>query len=267
MDKKDGLAKTENTDLATQDDFEVSLERPDFTPLGGRSGTEHLTKDDVQMPRMGLAQQMSPELVDSDPKFIEGLRIGTLFNNLTGQIYGVGPIKFCVVRADKPRYVEFIPREAGGGIKDPNVPANDPRTQFGPNGEMPVATKFYDFVVMLLPSKELIALSFKSTGLKVAKQLNGLIQARGTDIYEGVYQLGTTMTQNAKGRFAIFNVKNAGWFPKTAEGKEMHDYAKDTHHALIGKNIIIDLDTDPNADPDAFDVEHLETSGGDVSKM
>ncbi|MCG3775746.1 MAG: hypothetical protein JW395_2590 [Nitrospira sp.] len=224
-------------------------DRPSFIEVGDHSGMEHLTRDDIQMPRMGLAQQMSPELIDGDAKYVDGLKMGMMFNNLTQQIYGVGPLEFCVVRADPPRWVEFNPREAGGGIKDPNVPAHDPRTAFGPNGEHPLATKFYDFVVMLLPSRELIALSFKSTGLKVAKQLNGLIANRNAALYTGRYSLMTNMVTNPKGRFAVFQVKNAGWVPDEAT----HTYAKECFNAMKDRVLKIDRE-----DADTFDVEDLE---------
>lgn len=240
--KKDELVKRETTELI----------RPDFIPVGDQAGTEHLTREDIQMPRMGLAQQMSPEIADGDPKYIDGLRFGHLFNNLTGQVYGTGPLDFTVVRADPPRWVEFIPREEGGGVRDPNVPYGDPRTQFGEAGTPPIATKFYDFVVMLLPSRELIALSFKSTGLKVAKQLNGLMAMRNAPIYAGKYLLATTITQNTKGRFAIYIVKNAGWIQE----HDTFEYAKSLFEKLRGKALHIEREA-PIED-DSFDVETLE---------
>jgi hypothetical protein len=189
---------------------------PDFIEAGD-AGFENITKDDVQMPRLALAQQMSPQLNKKNPGFIEGLGVADMFNSLTGENYGSGPLQFMVLRFDKPRWVEFVPREEGGGIKDFNVPANDPRTTFGPNGESPIATKFYDFIVMLLPNFEVIALSFKSTGLKAAKTLNSLMMTRKTKDgkraahYTGVYEVSTDMTKNAKGEFAVYTIKNAGW--------------------------------------------------------
>jgi len=243
---KQELVKVESQALDT---------RPDFIQTGDRSGTEHITREDIQMPRIGLAQSLSPELVDGDPKYIEDLKLGNMFNNLTGFVYGNGPLDFIVVRADPPRWVEFIPREEGGGVKDPNVPADDPRTQFGENGELPIATKFYDFIVMILPSRELVALSFKSTGLKVARQLNGLIAMRNAPVYAGKYRITSMMTQNAKGRFAIFVVKNAGWAPDP----DTYQYAKDVSENLAGKKVVIDYEQ--TEDPTDFDPNKLEREG------
>jgi hypothetical protein len=188
--------------------------RPDFIKQDDRRGTEHLTKDDLQMPRVALAQKMSPQLDKDSPKYIDGLEMGDLFNNITGYVYGKGPIEFTVVRADKPRGMEFKPMEEGGGIIDFNVPLDDPRMHFGPEGEKPTATKFYDFLVMLLPSTELAVLSFKDSGIKVAKQLNTLISMRNAACFAGNYALSSSKDQNAKGTFAVYQVKNAGWVTK-----------------------------------------------------
>lgn len=221
----------------------VADDRPDFIEFGDRSGTEHIGKDDLQIPRLALAQLSSPELIEDDAKYIPGLKFGDLFNTLSQEVYGVGPLKFSVVRADPPRYVEFHPLEQGGGIKDPNVHPDDLRTKFGPNGEKPVATKFYDFVVMLHgPKREFVALSFKSTGLKVAKILNGLIFDRKSPLYAGVYQLMTSTAKNTKGRYAVYQVKNAGW-----PDAETYAFVKEAASVWADKEIIIDREHDADS--------------------
>jgi len=190
---------------------ETGISVPAYVRTGDTRGTEHIHREDLQMPRLGLAQGLSPQLMPGDPNHIEGLSVGQMFNNLTHENYGRGPLEFVVVRADPPRGIEFFPLEQGGGIKDFNVPLNDPRMLFGADGEKPVATRFYDFIIMLLPTQELIALSFKSTGIKVAKQLNALIKLRNAPLFAGKYKLASVMTKNKAGTFAIFQVANAGF--------------------------------------------------------
>jgi hypothetical protein len=235
---------------------------PDFLKDEKSAGLEHVTKDDTQMPRLALAQQMSPEVNPGNAKYMEDLKSGDMFNSLTGQIYGRGPLTFTVLRADPPRWVEFIPREQGGGVKDPNVPFGDPRTAFQPGGRPPIATKFYDFIIMLLPSRELVALSFKSTGLKIARQLNGLMQARQKPIYAGNYLLQSVPTQNARGSFFIYGVRNA--IPAWATVVEDYKQREEIFHALRGKVIEIDRgehDSDIPSNGDdgtSFDPAELE---------
>jgi hypothetical protein len=191
----------------------TAVARPSFM-TGTGAGKDHLTKEDLLIPRLALGQGLTPQVAEQK----EGFAVGVLFNSVTEKLYGKGPIQFCILRADKPRFIQFRPREEGGGVVDMNVPANDPRTQFGANGEKPVATKFYDFLVMVLPLEDsnnpmdnVMALSFKSTGLKVAKRLNSLLSMREGDLYEAVYTVSTGIEKNQKGIYAVYKVENAGW--------------------------------------------------------
>lgn len=228
--KKDEMVK-KNSDL------------PAFIKTGSVEGTEHITKDDLQMPRLALAQSMSPQCQEGGPKHVDGLKMGMMFNNLTEEIYGKGPIEFIIVRADKPRGIEFNPIEDGGGIKDFDVPVDDPRMKFGPDGQKPTATKFYDYVVVLYPSMEVIALSFKGTGLKVARTLNGLIKLRRLPIYAGKYQLSTAIETNKMGTYAVFAVKNAGHVPD----EETYNFCEAVYQDIKDKVITIER-TDEDAD-------------------
>lgn len=205
--------------VATTGTAETSLERPSFMKDAEGRGLEHLTKDDLQIPRLALAQGLTPQVAEGK----EGFTTGVMFHSVSERIYGKGPLRFAIIRADKPRFVEFIPRELGGGVKDMNVPASDPRTQFGKDGSKPLATKFYDFFIVLLPMNfedvmdNVISLSFKSTGLKVARGLNMLMarrrvmNGRKTDIFEHVYEVKSIVQKNSKGIFANYEVQNAGF--------------------------------------------------------
>lgn len=202
-------------EIAKQNGETAVAVRPDYLKKGDIRGAEDLDRNDIQLPRIALAQGLSPQIQKGDPKYIPGLELGDMFNTLTGEVFGQGPIEFTVVRRDKPRYVEFNPLERGGGVKDPNVPADDSRTQFGPNGEKPVATKFFDYVILMLPLNgenplsTLIALSMKGTALKVARQLNTLMKFRNAPIFAGKYTLTAGTAKNSKGTFATYVIKNS----------------------------------------------------------
>ena len=218
-------APVENKALATANalGIVVSEEAPDFIETGTK-GTEHITKDDVQMPRLAVAQKMHKEVDPSEDKYIDGLKVGDFFNTVTKEIYGPGPLYFMILRADPPRYIEFKPLSEGGGVVDFNVPPDDPRTKW--NGQKkPVATKYYDYVVMLLrePAEkggevrlEEVAISLKSTAIKAAKHLNTLFKTRKkkgqpVPIYSGVYSVLSVDDENPKGKFKNFQFDNAGW--------------------------------------------------------
>lgn len=257
-----------------------ALARPDFIKKGDFRGTEDLTKDDLQLPRIGLAQGLSPQLLEGNPKYIPDLKIGDMFNNLTGKILGRGPFEFTVVRRDKPRGIQFNPLSEGGGIKDFNVPLTDPRMNFGPNGEKPLATKFFDFVLVFLPVNlddpfsNLIALSLKSSGLKVARELNTYMKMRSAPTFAGKYTLTSAMETNKKGTFAVFKVKNSSVEDESTDKGRPGWVSQEVYNAmeLVYEGIkdrVIDIEREPGSD-DGDDIPDLTggaAAGGSPVEM
>ena len=164
------------SDLVKQGEQGLANIPEDLRRDAGR-GTENIGPDDVRPPRILICQAGSPYRKPDDAKQIPGLNELDIFNDLSGEIYGRGPLKFVVINTMRPRYIHFAPMDQGGGIIDFDVPPSDPRTQFstGSDGRRmkPVATMFRDFLVWLPENQELAVLSFKSTQLSVAVQLNG----------------------------------------------------------------------------------------------
>jgi hypothetical protein len=221
MTKKNELAAAtqEATDLVP-----VGSELPAWIPKADVAlGAEHMTKDDARIPRLALAQGLSHQMLRGDPLYIEDLKIGDAFNDLTNEIYGES-VQIAVVRADPPRYIEFADDRS---IVDPNVRADDPRTQFttdeAGNRIPPVATKFYDYVVLIGPGMEPVAFSCSKTAIKhTAQRLNGLLRARPIPIFSCRYKLNSKMMKNDEGSWAVFSVEQAGFLDeesyKKAEG-------------------------------------------------
>jgi hypothetical protein len=249
------LAKTqpEPSDLAEMPEGTLAT-RPDWIDPTDRSGTEHLTKEDMQLPRLALAQLQSPQLNARDPRYIEGLAFGDVYNNLTNEILREKRFHVVILRTDPPRGIEFAPYESGQGVIDMNVPANDPRMRFtvGPDGKSakPRATKFYDYLVMTLPIDpgnpmgNVVALSLKGSCLKTAKQLNGLLKSC-PPVYARTYVLVASESSNAKGRFAVWNVAPGPWL-----GKDLGAVAKELHEALKDRKVEFDAEAEPPVDPD-----------------
>lgn len=248
------------------------MERPAFIPVGDTRGTDHITKDDLRLPRLALAQGITLQVaegkngVDANGVVVPFIT-GVMFNSFTEEIYGKGPLDFFIIRGDKPRGIEFFPRETGGGVKDMNVPLNDRRMQFRPDPEhpgqslKPLATKFYDYIICMLPlnkdpMKSVISLSFKSSGLKVATGLNLLIKYRNAPLFAGVYRINSIVDPNRrKGIFNNFNIENAGWIVD----EELYKIAESLYTSLADKQVTIDREGQhPEEDADEFDAEKLE---------
>jgi hypothetical protein len=201
--------RTAKTTAVTTTTSTVPAYLDDSTPIG----TEHLTTDDVQMPRLSLAQAMSDQVNATHADHIEGLKVGDFFNSVSGQVYG-SPLRFSILCAYAPRGIEFAPMEQGGGVVDPHVPLTDPRMLFGANGEAPQATRFYDYVLMInpgSPNEEMIAMSLARSGVRAAKSLNGLFRMRGTAIFTGIYTAESVSKTAQQGTYMGWRFRNAGF--------------------------------------------------------
>lgn len=253
------------TDLALIGDMTAVAERPKGLDPTDRAGTEDIGANDIRLPRLAIAQGLSPQLTPGDAQYIETLKLFQMFNDLSGEVYGQGPITFVPVRRDVRR-IEFRPRAEGGGMLDPEVPINDARMQWtvDESGERvpPKATTFIEFVILLLrPGKapEPVVLSLKGTNKwnrRAADQLTTFIKLRNAAIYAGLYKIDTlTPAKNDKGTFGVPVCKNAGFIPvDTPAGKALFDYAKGVHEALAGKTIVIEREPGD----DSFDVDGID---------
>jgi hypothetical protein len=225
---------------------------------GHGEGTDGLGHDDVRPPRLSLAQAMSPQLKKTDPKYIQGLSEGQLYNDLTTENYGEGPIEMVVIMFLGKRAMEFAPMDEGGGIVDFDVPLNDPRCAFttGANGERvkPVATTFYDYLVWLPETSEVCALSMKNTQLKVAKSLNSLLKLPlkiGDQIvaqppaWARTFLLGTAAESKDKYTWANFTLR-----PKGITDEAVRETAASLYAAYAEKNVVIERDTDAAEESD-----------------
>lgn len=231
--------------------------RPDRIQKGDRRGMETMTKDDLKIPRLSLAQALSPQVTEGDPRRIEGLTPGDLFNSLSKENYG-REVFVQIIRKDRLRAMEFHSIDDGGGVKDPNVPLTDERCKWH-GDEKPVATVFRDYIARIIHPdgrREMIALSFKSTGLEVAKSLNGLIAMRNAPIFDGLYRI-TTDTRLDPKPYKIYQVENADWVSDedSAAGAEMYEAMKD-----LDLSDRIDRDAGREPGDEDFDPAEMEAA-------
>src|SRR5258708_1189564 len=218
-----------NDTLATVEKNQGLAPAPDYIPKS-RRGFEDTLQTDLMIPRLALAQALSPQVTDGDPARIEGLKVGDLFNSVTGQAYG-REVFVQVLRKMPLRAMEFRSIEDGGGVVDPDVPLGDPRLKWGNSGDKkadrPVATLFRDFIAVLLPQREIIALSFKSSGITAAKNLWGLATMANRDCFAVRLRISTAVKLTPKPH-QIYKLEQAGWVSKEdfTLGEEMYEAVK-----------------------------------------
>jgi hypothetical protein len=141
-------------------------------------------KEDLVLPRLAICQEGTPQRKKGNDSYVKGLEEGDFFNTLSGQIYAKGAsgekLKFVVLQ----HWTENIYFGDGGTVKCRSREGRGCQLNNGGsccNGgwreegatmkdKKPLCTEFLNFVAFLPEHGEYVILSFKSTGLKVARQ-------------------------------------------------------------------------------------------------
>jgi hypothetical protein len=246
------MANEEKKELAVQGPS-VLGPAPAYIPKS-RRGFEDTVQTDLTIPRLVLAQALNPQVTEGDPRYIVGLKPGDMFNSVTNQNYG-REVVVQVLRKMPLRAMEFRGIDDGGGVIDPNVPMDDPRLKWGNTGDKkkdkPAATLFRDFLAVILPQREMIALSFKSSGIKAAKDLWGLATMAGRDCFAVRVKITTGVKLDPKPH-QIFKVELNGWVSANdmSLGTDQYDAVKIISAEKIHQD---EADDDVEFDTDAFE--------------
>ena len=185
---------------------------------------------EMQIPFVRILQAMSPQLSKKKPEYIEGATQGDVFNTVTSQ-YWDGDIGITVVPCyQTTKYVEFIPREQGGGFQG-EIPANDPdltkTTREGareilPNGhELVRSDQHYCLVVEEDGSFQPAVIDMKSSQLKVSRRWKTQIAMQKVKhpksgqmvtpaVYATVWRISTTEESNDQGTWGNYQVAKEG---------------------------------------------------------
>lgn len=218
-----------------------TTDRAQFDPRDAEG--EQYDLDEIKLPRLLIAQGLSPQLIPGTPEYVKGLAVGDMFNDVTGEVYGPGPLKV-VPFYDHTTRIEFDPNDRRVPL-DRNVPKNDPRMRWEGNNP-PRATEFvemYSLIVRPGKAPEPVVVTIKTTNkhqTHAAKMWRTFIQQRGRKIYTGVYEL-TTMIARGKNRegqdtmYGHFIVKNAGTLdPSKPVAGAILAMARELHVHLTG---------------------------------
>jgi hypothetical protein len=213
----------------------AALALPTFVDPTDRRGAENITGEDIRLPRLSLAQALSPEVLKGDPKRIDGLESGDIFSNLLQTNYKQGPVTVVVVRREPPRAMEFYPKgsKEGQGIKDRSVPLDDPRCKFQKDGTPPSATVFNEYVAFDAETKEPFILSFKSTSSGAARALNTFLTLRKGPAFATTFKISSASKVYDQGPCFVFTVQPGG-----PVDQETFNYASEMYDSLKGRDVL-----------------------------
>jgi hypothetical protein len=204
------MSKSESKEVAVKEKGGAVVGFDFGKDAGG--GFEGVTADDLLVPFLNLLQSNSPEVEESNP---EGALAGMLFNTATRQLWEAEAEKkhrgLAVVPTHRDKaFVEWIPRELGGGAGTGFVAAHDPNGQFvrdavaakmladpekGRFGRIELENKHYlaetNYVYALLLDDEakrsvgFAVISFSSTKLKPCRGWTTAMRSLLVDLPDG----------------------------------------------------------------------------------
>jgi len=217
-DKKE-IAEANSTDLSTFDD---SL-------LSGGTGLEETTTEDFAIPFIRVLQPMSPQLQKQHGSYVEGASAGDLYNTVTGEAYDGEEGVLIVPCAYNKKYIEWIPREKGGGLVNASHDISilssctrDPenRRYYTSEGNEIVETAQFFVLVLSGDTPQQAVIAFTSTQLGVSRKWLTMLRmarvqnSKGDSVeapmFAYTYKLTTNTQSNDKGSWNGYSVNQEG---------------------------------------------------------
>lgn len=215
--------KTEaaSNEVAVQNQNTAVAEYGAYADYAG-AGFENQTSDDYSIPFLQILQALSPQLQDN-----EALRQGMILNTVTGEIFeGKAGIAF-VPATTQHVYVEWKPRDAGGGfvgIHEPssdlvrNCVANQPFGDYKtPDGNELIET-FYVYGVAIDADENVSQAVLAFSSSKIKKYKGWMTKAKTIQLplpdgrripaplFAHKYRLKTLSEKNNKGQFFNWDI-------------------------------------------------------------
>lgn len=185
--------------------------------------------DEMQIPFVRLLQALSPQLNKKKAEYIDGASSGDAFNNVTGQ-YWDGEQGLTVIPCyQTTKYLEFTPREMGGGFRgeiNPNNPVLQQTTRSGskeilPNGnELVKSDQHFCLIVDEDGGFQPAVIDMKSTQLKVSRRWKTQIAMQKVTLPDGrkvtppvfatMWKLRSVEESNDQGSWSNWAVEKVG---------------------------------------------------------
>ncbi len=244
--KKTAVAKASEASLpAVKNDDVIGLVSAEAT-----TGFENVRPQDTAIPFLGLLQALSPQVKRGHAQQIEGAAEGMFFNNVTQEV-SEGPLRV-VPCAFQKAYVEWVPRESGGGFvmqhPDEEILATcsrDDKNNFVlPSGNHVVPTA-YHFVLVCRPDglleRAVISLSrsqLKKSRRWLSQMMNLQVKlpsgrAINPPMFSHSYEVGATLEQRDTNSWYGFTIGS----PVMLESAEAYAAAKKFHDEVVSGGV------------------------------
>lgn len=207
---------------------------PDYMSGYLGAGMEEMSQEDQSIPFLSILQKMSPQCDETDGAFIEGAKPGMLFNTVTGNTYPRSNKLWLIPVYFKSAYVEWKPRESGGGIvatyqKDAEgerrmkqTTRSDKSKDITPEGNLFIDTHYHYVLVFDTETGEIFPalISMSATQLKKSRRWNSAktsFYVMGQDgrktpepSFARGYTVTTSVDSNEHGSWFLWEINHAG---------------------------------------------------------
>jgi|TARA_R100000353_G_scaffold172971_1_gene138813 hypothetical protein len=215
MSSEKQVAKKSNSGIANLSD--------DLILANAGKGLQNISNDDITIPRLAIIQSGSPQRKKKDEKYIDGADEGMIFNTVTNELYKDSlEIIPCGYRKT---YVEWVPREKGGGLVavhdlKPDGSTTDPKTRKTMLGENQIVDTAEHFV--LVKTKDGFSpavLTMTSSNLGVSRKWNTLLKMKRLNVkgqtveapsFLYVFKLSTIEAENDLGNWYKYKIEEIG---------------------------------------------------------
>ena len=196
--------------------------------LSEGTGLEETTVEDFAIPFIRVLQPMSPQLNKASGSYVDNASAGDLYNTVTNSVYSGDKGIVLVPSAYVKKYIEWVPREKGGGLVNANHDISilsecrkDPESRrfYTKDGNEIVETAQF-YVLVLDPEPQQAVIAFTSTQLSVARKWLTMMRMARVQNSQGqhveapmfayTYRLTTTSQSNDKGTWNSFSISQEG---------------------------------------------------------
>ena len=217
------------TAVAVKEDAKLPVSFAGFEDFAG-AGLEDVSADDLSVPFLRILAQLSPQVNKRDGAYIEGAEAGMIYNTVANEAYSGEEGILVVPCYYNLRYVEWKPREKGGGYvgsydadhKIVSTTYKDDRSgkDILPNGNVLEKTAQF-FVLMLHPEMgpQRCLITMTASQLKKARkwvtQMQSLTAKGSRGVFtlpmmSQVYRVKSVGEQNDKGNWFGWDVSRVG---------------------------------------------------------
>lgn len=213
-------------ELKTNED-KFPMEQPDYIKQDSVRGQENVGTEDLSIPRLDVIQDLSPQHKENKPEYIEGAKVGMLFNSVTQRLYGI-KVFFIPVYFRK-EWVIWKNMDAGGGFfgafnskNEAEAEANNQSFNVGEGGEYEIVDTAQHFGIILNsdhsaenPSIEEVVISMSKSKMKPSRSLNTMAKLAGGDRFSRVYEVSAIEAANKAGQeYYNLGIKQLGYTPQ-----------------------------------------------------